>query len=133
MAPTRDAIALSHSSVKEIATPLARPCGEPEVSIVFPWLNEARTVESCIRKARQFLSQNRINGDNGSTVNPVRLAIRCRSPRRIPFDQRLGGPPFWVQSGLPAPGTSSLATQMTATTSPRRRRSSRNFVKDRVW
>jgi hypothetical protein len=53
MAPTRDAIALSHSSVEEIATPVARPCGEPEVSIVMPCLNESSTIEACIRKARQ--------------------------------------------------------------------------------
>lgn len=45
---------------------------EIELSIVMPCLNEAKTLGSCISKAKAFLESNRINGeiiigDNGST------------------------------------------------------------------
>ena len=44
---------------------------EIELSIVMPCLNEAKTVEKCIQRARGYLERNRINGeviisDNGS-------------------------------------------------------------------
>jgi len=53
-----------------------------ELSIIMPCLNEAQTLETCIRKARGFLDQHRINGeivigDNGSTDGSVQIAERC--------------------------------------------------------
>jgi glycosyltransferase involved in cell wall biosynthesis len=50
-----------------------------EVSIVMPCLNEAETLASCIRKARQALAENGIGGevivaDNGSTDGSRQLA-----------------------------------------------------------
>ncbi len=50
-----------------------------EVSVLMPCLNEARTIESCVRKARAFLDGNGIDGevlvaDNGSTDGSQALA-----------------------------------------------------------
>ena len=52
-----------------------------EVSIVMPCLNEADTLESCIKKAQRALSEHRINGevivaDNGSTDGSEAIAAR---------------------------------------------------------
>ena len=52
---------------------------EYRVSIVMPCLNEAETLGTCITKARNFLSSNRIAGeiivaDNGSTDDSVKIA-----------------------------------------------------------
>ncbi|MGE4072120.1 MAG: glycosyltransferase family 2 protein [Lysobacterales bacterium] len=52
---------------------------EPEVSIVMPCLNEAETVVTCVRKAREALAQHGIEGeiivaDNGSTDGSQALA-----------------------------------------------------------
>jgi len=49
------------------------------LSIVMPCLNEAETLEICIRKARQFLDQHKIEGevviaDNGSTDGSQQIA-----------------------------------------------------------
>lgn len=49
------------------------------VSILMPCLNEAETIEECIRKAQRYLAANNIDGeiviaDNGSTDNSVYLA-----------------------------------------------------------
>ena len=51
------------------------------LSIVMPCLNEAETLETCIRKAQQFLTQNQIQGevviaDNGSTDGSQEIARR---------------------------------------------------------
>ena len=51
----------------------------PDVSIVMPCLNEAETLATCIRKARNFLDSNQMEGeiiiaDNGSTDGSVRIA-----------------------------------------------------------
>ena len=51
---------------------------EPELSILMPCLNEARTLGACIKKAQAFLHENGISGevivaDNGSTDGSVRL------------------------------------------------------------
>lgn len=48
------------------------PCNGNEVSVVMPCLNEAETLEICIRKAQRSLEENGVNGevvvaDNGST------------------------------------------------------------------
>ena len=55
----------------------------PEVSIVMPCLNEAETLESCIKKARRWLSENEVVGeiivvDNGSTDGSQTIATRLR-------------------------------------------------------
>lgn len=55
----------------------------PEVSIVMPCLNEAATLESCIKKARRWLSENEVAGevivvDNGSTDGSQTIATRMR-------------------------------------------------------
>jgi hypothetical protein len=52
---------------------------EPEVSIVMPCLNEARTLATCIKKAQLFLKEHGISGevivaDNGSTDGSVEIA-----------------------------------------------------------
>ena len=52
-----------------------------EVSVVMPCLNEAETVEVCIAKAREALSQANISGeiliaDNGSTDDSVEISER---------------------------------------------------------
>lgn len=52
-----------------------------ELSIVMPCLNEAETIESCIKKAFDFFEKNNISGevvigDNGSTDGSQKLAIK---------------------------------------------------------
>jgi glycosyltransferase involved in cell wall biosynthesis len=54
---------------------------KPELSIVMPCLNEAETLETCIRKAFGFLAANGVRGeviiaDNGSTDGSQALAER---------------------------------------------------------
>jgi hypothetical protein len=54
---------------------------EIELSIVMPCLNEAETLESCIRKAARFLAEHRVRGeivigDNGSTDGSQEIARR---------------------------------------------------------
>ncbi len=51
-----------------------------ELTILMPCLNEAKTLETCIRKARGFLSRAQVDGevliaDNGSTDDSVQLAL----------------------------------------------------------
>ena len=53
----------------------------PEVSIVMPCLNEADTLETCIRKAQRALAEHDISGeivvaDNGSTDGSQAIARR---------------------------------------------------------
>src|SRR4029079_11269132 len=53
----------------------------PEVSIVMPCLNEADTLETCIRKAQRALAEHHISGeivvaDNGSTDGSQAIARR---------------------------------------------------------
>jgi glycosyltransferase involved in cell wall biosynthesis len=55
---------------------------EVEVSFVMPCLNEARTLEACIRAARKCIDSNGLAGevvvaDNGSTDGSQELARRC--------------------------------------------------------
>lgn len=52
-----------------------------EVSIVMPCLNEAETLQACLKKANKFLEENKIIGevivaDNGSTDGSQEIAIR---------------------------------------------------------
>jgi glycosyltransferase involved in cell wall biosynthesis len=53
----------------------------PELSIVMPCLNEAETIETCVRKAAGFLEKHGVSGeivigDNGSTDGSQGLAER---------------------------------------------------------
>jgi glycosyl transferase family 2 len=63
-----------------------------ELSIVLPCLNEAETLETCIRKARQSLESLGVVGevvvaDNGSTDGSQELA-RAAGARVVPVDRR---------------------------------------------
>jgi glycosyltransferase involved in cell wall biosynthesis len=54
----------------------------PELTILMPCLNEARTLPACIGKARAFLARTGIDGevlvaDNGSTDGSQTLAMSC--------------------------------------------------------
>ena len=56
------------------------PEQEIELSIVMPCLNEAKTLVTCLQKARRFLYENKVNGeiivaDNGSTDGSQTIAI----------------------------------------------------------
>jgi glycosyltransferase involved in cell wall biosynthesis len=66
--------------------------GEVEVSVVMPCLNEADTLESCIRKAQQSLHDHNIQGevivaDNGSSDGSQAIASRLGA-RVVPIAQR---------------------------------------------
>jgi glycosyltransferase involved in cell wall biosynthesis len=57
-----------------------RPVVRPELSVVMPCLNEARTVATCVAKARAFFDRAGIDGevvvaDNGSTDGSRELAV----------------------------------------------------------
>src|SRR5262245_50582957 len=72
-----------------IEEPLPPDC---ELSIVMPCLNEARTLESCIGKAREFLDREGVRGevivaDNGSTDGSQALAERLGA-RVVPVAPR---------------------------------------------
>lgn len=61
----------------------------PELSVVMPCLNEADTLEVCIRKAQRAMQEHNIDGevvvaDNGSADGSVEIAERlgARRPRR---------------------------------------------------
>lgn len=63
-----------------------------ELTILMPCLNEAETIEVCVRKARGFLERSGISGevlvaDNGSTDGSQRLAERCGA-RVVPVQAR---------------------------------------------
>lgn len=55
------------------------PANTPELSVVMPCLNEADTIETCIRKALQIFQEHQLSaevviGDNGSTDGSVEIA-----------------------------------------------------------
>jgi glycosyltransferase involved in cell wall biosynthesis len=59
---------------------LDRPSGELELSVVIPCLNEAETIEACIRKAQRAMHESGILGevivaDNGSTDGAREAAL----------------------------------------------------------
>lgn len=61
---------------------------QPEISVVLPCLNEADTLEICIRKILQSFEENAINGeiiiaDNGSTDDSVKIAERISGVRVV--------------------------------------------------
>jgi glycosyltransferase involved in cell wall biosynthesis len=77
--PSELSIGLSKPRVTRAEDQQLQPC---ELSIVMPCLNEAETLEVCIRKARGFLIDNGVSGevviaDNGSTDGSQAIAIRC--------------------------------------------------------
>jgi len=64
----------SVSDIESAQTP-----GQVEVSVVMPCLNEAETLETCIRKALDFFARSRVSGevvvaDNGSTDGSIDIA-----------------------------------------------------------
>ena len=65
---------------------------ELEVSIVLPCLNEAKTLETCLRKANLAMATHHLHGeiivaDNGSQDGSQAIAEQCGA-RVIPVDQR---------------------------------------------
>jgi glycosyltransferase involved in cell wall biosynthesis len=53
-----------------------------ELTIVMPCLNEAETLETCVKKAQSFLDRSGVSGeivigDNGSTDGSIEIARRC--------------------------------------------------------
>ena len=73
-------------------TPAEETPASCELSIVMPCLNEARTLESCIRKARAFLEGHGVSGevivaDNGSDDGSQALAERLGA-RVVPVPRR---------------------------------------------
>ncbi len=65
---------------------------QPEVSIILPCLNEARTLESCLRKANLALATDHLHGeiivaDNGSQDGSQSIALRCGA-RVVPVEER---------------------------------------------
>lgn len=66
---------------QEVGAGEMRGGGEVELSIVMPCLNEADTLETCIRKAQRVLSEHNIDGeiviaDNGSVDGSQEIAAR---------------------------------------------------------
>lgn len=58
------------------------PSGDVEVTILMPCLNEAETLETCVRKALGFLDRAGVHGevlvsDNGSTDGSQQIALAC--------------------------------------------------------
>ena len=65
---------------------------EYELTILMPCLNEAETLETCIKKAQTFLRENNVNGevliaDNGSTDGSREIAVKAGA-RVVPIAQR---------------------------------------------
>lgn len=65
----------------------------PEFSVVIPCLNEADTLETCLRKIRRAFDENKINGeiivaDNGSTDDSVTIAERFGGVRVVHVTER---------------------------------------------
>lgn len=62
-----------------VAEAPASECAPPELTVLMPCLNEARTVAECVLTARQFLAHSGVTGevlvaDNGSTDDSRKLA-----------------------------------------------------------
>jgi glycosyltransferase involved in cell wall biosynthesis len=63
-----------------------------ELTILMPCLNEAETIETCVRKAKQYIDSHGIRGevviaDNGSTDGSQALAEKCGA-RVVPIPRR---------------------------------------------
>ena len=77
--PMADVASRIDGSPPTTAGPAQGPAQEIELSVVIPCLNEADTIADCIKRARQALDDNRINGeivvaDNGSTDCSAEIA-----------------------------------------------------------
>jgi hypothetical protein len=77
--------------VEAVAGDASTP-SDMELTILMPCLNEAETIETCVRKARDYLARSGIVGevliaDNGSTDGSQRLATALGA-RVIPIQQR---------------------------------------------
>jgi glycosyltransferase involved in cell wall biosynthesis len=73
-----------------------------ELSIIMPCLNEAETLETCIRKARSFIERTGINGeivigDNGSTDGSQDIAVH-NGARVVPIALRGYGAALYYAS-----------------------------------
>jgi glycosyltransferase involved in cell wall biosynthesis len=82
---------ISRGTVADAAA-VPEPPGEVEVSVVMPCLNEADTLEVCVRKAHRALRENDIAGevivaDNGSTDGSQDIA-RAAGARVVPVESR---------------------------------------------
>src|SRR5438309_8048029 len=67
----------TESSMRNVE--VAQTSGEVEVSVVMPCLNEAETIETCIRKALSFFAGSSVSGevvvaDNGSSDGSIEIA-----------------------------------------------------------
>lgn len=108
-----------------------------EVSVVMPCLNEADTLETCIRKAQVTLWDHGINGeiivaDNGSSDGSVELA-RSLGARVVHVERRGYGSALLGGVRERAAPTSSWRTPMIATTSARFRSSSSDCGRGMSW
>src|SRR5258708_28814276 len=68
------------------------PAGSCELTILMPCLNEAETLEICIRKAKSYLERAQSDGevviaDNGSTDGSQEIARR-NGARVVPVSER---------------------------------------------
>jgi hypothetical protein len=68
------------------------PTADPELSVVMPCLNEAETLETCIRKAQSAIEEHGLHGevviaDNGSTDGSQRIARRLGA-RVVSIDRK---------------------------------------------
>ena len=70
------------SSVRSVQPPTPAIASPIELTILMPCLNEARTLPTCIAKAKAYLARARINGevlvaDNGSADDSQAVAVAC--------------------------------------------------------
>lgn len=71
---------------------MSAAAGSLELTILMPCLNEAETLETCVRKAKSFLDSRGVRGevlvaDNGSTDGSQAIAERCGA-RVVPIPVR---------------------------------------------
>jgi glycosyltransferase involved in cell wall biosynthesis len=84
--------ALASAEPRTIPAPAAREEAAPELSVVMPCLNEARTIATCVRKAQASFERLGIAGevvvaDNGSTDGSQRIA-KDLGARVVPVAKR---------------------------------------------
>jgi glycosyltransferase involved in cell wall biosynthesis len=71
-------------------TPMTREHSLLELTILMPYLNEAETIATCVKKASDYLSRSRIRGevliaDKGSSDGSPQIAQRLGAPGHIDF------------------------------------------------